>query len=32
MCVEDLEWVLKALLGIKGIGCVRMGWDGYKGP
>ena len=31
MCVEGLEWVLKALLGIEGIGCVRMGWDEYKG-
>ena len=32
MCVEGLGWVLKALVGIEGIGSVGMGWPGYEGP
>ena len=28
MYVEGLRWVLKALMGMEGIGCVGMGWDG----
>ena len=29
MCVEGLVWVLKALVGMEGIGYVGMDWDGY---
>ena len=25
-------WVLKALMGMEGIRCVGMGWDGCVGP
>ena len=32
MCVDGLQWVLKALLGVEGIGCVIMGWAEYKRP
>ena len=24
--------LLKALIGMKGIGCMRLGWDGCEGP
>ena len=30
--VKGLGLVLKASMGIEGIGCVGMGWDGCKGP
>ena len=31
MGVKGLGWVLKALMGIEGIGCVGMGWDRCEG-
>ena len=31
LCVEGLVWVLKALVGMEGIGYVGMGWDGCEG-
>ena len=31
MCVKGLIWVLKALVGMEGIRCVGMGWDGCEG-
>ena len=31
MCVEGLVWVLKALVGMEGVVCVAMGWDGHEG-
>ena len=29
--MEDLVWVLKALVGKEGFRCVGMGWDGCEG-
>ena len=29
--MEDLRWVLKALMCMGVIGCVETDWDGYKG-
>ena len=30
MFVEGLIWILKALVGMKGIGYVGMGWNGCE--